>query len=77
MMKTGFVKVYPVVRKSDVLFKFFEFRQYMKIQADVSVRNIRSDNGGKHTSTDMKTYCAKEYQTGIYDPAQPSAEWHG
>uniref|UniRef100_A0AAV1TD78 Integrase catalytic domain-containing protein n=1 Tax=Peronospora matthiolae TaxID=2874970 RepID=A0AAV1TD78_9STRA len=58
MMKTRFVKVYPVVRKSDVLSKFIEFRQYMKTQAGVSVRTIRSENGGEYTSTDMKTYCA-------------------
>ena len=63
MRKTGFVKVYPVVRKSDVLFKFIEFRQYMKTHADVSVRTICSDNGGGCTSTDMKTWCTQEFTT--------------
>lgn len=60
MMKTRFVKVYPIVRKSDVLAKFIEFRQYMQTQAGVSVRAIRSDNGGEYASHDMKTYCASK-----------------
>ena len=57
MMKTRFVKVYPIMRKSDVLAKFIEFRQYMQTQTGVSVRAIRSDNGGEYASRDMKSYC--------------------
>ena len=58
MMKTHLVKVYPVVRKPDVINNFIEFLQYMNTQAKVSVRTIRSDNGDVYTSTDVKTYCA-------------------
>ncbi|GAB9477250.1 reverse transcriptase, partial [Globisporangium polare] len=60
MMKTRFVKIYPIRKKSDVMAKFIEFCGYMKTQADVSIRVIRSDNGGEYTSNEMKTYCASK-----------------
>ena len=56
MLKTRFVKVYPVVLESDVLSQGIEFRQYMKTQSGDSVRTFRSDNGGEYISNDMKTY---------------------
>lgn len=60
MMKTRFVKVYPISRKSDVLARFTEFLQYMKTQAGITVRAIRSDNGGENTSHGMENFCASK-----------------
>ncbi len=44
-------------KKSEVFAAFKTFAQLMKTQLNVSIKKLRSDNGGEYTSQEFRKYC--------------------
>ena len=56
-MKSRFIKVYPMKKKSDMMNKFKDYKLEMATTAKFKIRILRSDNGGEYRSKAMEKYC--------------------
>ena len=57
MMKSRYVMVYPLRKKSDFTKAFQKYWHDAKIECDVDVKVLRSDNGGEYRNEEMKRFC--------------------
>ena len=74
MMKSRYVMVYPLRKKSDVTKAFQKYWHDAKIECDVDVKVLRSDNGGEYRNEEMKRICTtkliKQEFTVPHNPEQ-------
>ena len=74
MMKSRYVMVYPLRKKSDVTKAFQRYWHDAKIECDVDVKVLRSDNGGEYRNEEMKRFCTtkliKQEFTVPHNPEQ-------
>ena len=74
LMKSRYVTVYPLRKKSDVVSAFKRFYQEIKTASGTSVKVLRSDNGGEYRNAAMNNFCkakfVKQEFTAPYNPQQ-------
>ena len=74
MMKSRYVMVYPLRKKSDVTKAFQKYWHDAKIECDVDVKVLRSDNSGEYRNEEMKRFCTikliKQKFTVPHNPEQ-------
>ncbi|OWY96648.1 hypothetical protein PHMEG_00033035 [Phytophthora megakarya] len=74
MMKSRYVTIYPLRKKSEVPDAFAKFIKEIKATAGVKIRVLRSDNGGEYRSVVMDELCdaktIKQEFTVSYNPQQ-------
>ena len=74
MMKSRFVTVYPLRKKSEVASAFKRFYQEVKTASGTTVKVLRSDNGGEYRNSEMQNFCKakfiKQEFTVPYNPEQ-------
>ena len=58
--KTRYIWVYVIKKKSDVFKCFCEWKTEVEKSLGRSVKTLRTDNGGKYTSTEFEEYLKKE-----------------
>ena len=70
------VWVYVLKRKDDVFNTFKQFRVMMEKRTDMTIKCLRTDNGGEFTSLEFEKYCKDEgkvrHKTNVYTPQQNS-----
>lgn len=74
MMKSRYVTIYPLHKKSDVMNALSRYVQDMKTLSGTTIKVQRSDNGGEYWNASMdrfcKSMCIKQEYTVPYDPEQ-------
>ena len=74
MMKSRYVMVYPLRKKSDVLSAFTRYVQDIKMSSGTTIKVLRSDNGGEYRNAGMDRFCKsksiKQEYTVPYNPEQ-------
>uniref|UniRef100_A0AAV1UAG4 Integrase catalytic domain-containing protein n=1 Tax=Peronospora matthiolae TaxID=2874970 RepID=A0AAV1UAG4_9STRA len=74
MMKSRYVMVYPLRKKSDVASAFKRFYQDIKTASGTKIKVLRSDNGGEYRIETMNNFCKakfiKQEFTVPYNPEQ-------
>uniref|UniRef100_A0AAV1U5Z9 Integrase catalytic domain-containing protein n=1 Tax=Peronospora matthiolae TaxID=2874970 RepID=A0AAV1U5Z9_9STRA len=74
MMKSRYVTVYPLRKKSDVASAFKRFYQDVKTASGTKIKVLRSDNGGEYRNETMNSFCKakfiKQEFTVPYNPEQ-------
>uniref|UniRef100_A0AAV1UTQ2 Polyprotein n=1 Tax=Peronospora matthiolae TaxID=2874970 RepID=A0AAV1UTQ2_9STRA len=74
MMKSRYVTVYPLRKKSEVASAFKRFYQDIKTASGTKIKVLRSDNGGEYRNATMKNFCkgkfVKQEFTVPYNPEQ-------
>ena len=58
--KTRYVWVYVLKHKSETFEKFLEWKALVEKSSDPKVKALRTDNGGKYTSTKFESYLKAE-----------------
>ena len=61
MMKSRYVTVYPLRKKSEVVSAFTRFYREIKIASGTKIKVIRSDNGGEYRNAVMDSFCKDKY----------------
>ena len=56
---TRFTWVYFVKRKSEVIFRFMEFKEKVEGELQRKIKLLRTDNGGEYTSREFNIFCSK------------------
>ena len=51
-----FTWIYPLLYKSEVFYKFQEFKVFVENQFDTRLKNFRTDGGGEYTSTQFELF---------------------
>ncbi|KAG6612000.1 RxLR effector candidate protein [Phytophthora cinnamomi] len=74
LMKSRFVTIYPLRKKSEVCEAFKKFLKEAETSAGIKVKVLRSDNGGEYCNAAMETLCddkmVKQEFTVPYNPQQ-------
>uniref|UniRef100_A0AAV1UYK5 Polyprotein n=1 Tax=Peronospora matthiolae TaxID=2874970 RepID=A0AAV1UYK5_9STRA len=74
MMKSRYVTVYPLRKKSDVASAFKRFYQDIKTASGTKIKVLRSENGGEYRNETMNNFCKakfiKQEFTVPYNPEQ-------
>uniref|UniRef100_A0AAV1VKM4 Integrase catalytic domain-containing protein n=1 Tax=Peronospora matthiolae TaxID=2874970 RepID=A0AAV1VKM4_9STRA len=74
MMKSRYVTVYPLQKKSDVASAFKRFYQDIKTASGTKIKVLRSYNGGEYRNETMNSFCKakfiKQEFTVPYNPEQ-------
>uniref|UniRef100_H3GB33 Integrase catalytic domain-containing protein n=1 Tax=Phytophthora ramorum TaxID=164328 RepID=H3GB33_PHYRM len=74
MMKSRYVTIYPLRMKSEVPDAFAKFLKEIKVTAGLTVKILRSDNGGEYRNAIMDALCdaktIKQEFTVPYNPQQ-------
>uniref|UniRef100_H3H7A4 Integrase catalytic domain-containing protein n=1 Tax=Phytophthora ramorum TaxID=164328 RepID=H3H7A4_PHYRM len=74
MMKSRFVTIYPLHKKSEVCEAFKKFLKEAETSAGIKVKVLRSDNGGEYCNAGMVALCdektIKQEFTVPYNPQQ-------
>uniref|UniRef100_A0AAV1U5H8 Integrase catalytic domain-containing protein n=1 Tax=Peronospora matthiolae TaxID=2874970 RepID=A0AAV1U5H8_9STRA len=60
-MKSRYVTVYPLRKKSDVASAFKRFYQDIKTASGTKIKVLRSDNGGEYRNETMNSFCKAKF----------------
>ena len=73
-MRSRYITIYPLCKKSGVLDAFMKYCHEIKLQCGIDVKVLRSDNGGEYRNAKMDNFCRqkmiKQEFTVPYNPEQ-------
>jgi hypothetical protein len=59
LKSTKYAMVYPMRSKSEIVSKFDEFYKEIALKTNITIKRLRSDNGGEYKNKRMSELCEK------------------